>query len=201
MDKHTVFVCLQITGSDIRPRVKWTVSLVIADGQILWRVYVSMYMLTCSLYHPREYKLAQRIVPREPMSFTQQWQSPNFLVTATTHQEFPILWHLLWMIATKTHPQSSISVQLCGFQLAWQALLSSEFCDSLYYCVKSLMHHVWYFCHVTVQWTTISLSFFPQIKDLFIPSLLFYLILTSKPKLPSYICHHIPERVVNKSRG
>ena len=46
---HTLFLCLQITGLDIRPYIMWAVSLVIADSNItfLWG-FVGMYGLTYS---------------------------------------------------------------------------------------------------------------------------------------------------------
>ena len=36
MYDHTLFLCVQITRSDIRTRVKWAVSLVIADGHLIF---------------------------------------------------------------------------------------------------------------------------------------------------------------------
>ena len=50
---HT-FPNLQITRSDIRPHIKWAVSLVIAYGHFnLPRGFVWVCMRTYSLYHPR----------------------------------------------------------------------------------------------------------------------------------------------------
>ena len=53
----TLFLCLQITRSDIRPHVKWAVSLVPAKSHLIFlrclRVYVWV-ILTDLLYHTRK---------------------------------------------------------------------------------------------------------------------------------------------------
>ena len=38
------FPCLQITKSDIRPQVTWAVNLVIADGQLILKRFVWVWM-------------------------------------------------------------------------------------------------------------------------------------------------------------
>ena len=45
---YTILLCLQITRSDIRPHIKWGVSLVIAYGYFNFPQWVNM-----SLYYPR----------------------------------------------------------------------------------------------------------------------------------------------------
>ena len=53
-----LFLNLQITGSDIRPHIKWAVSPVIADGHFVFhRVCAGMYGLTNSLYHIKAYQV------------------------------------------------------------------------------------------------------------------------------------------------
>ena len=37
-------LCLQITSSDIRPRIAWTVRLVFANGQLIFRVGLCPYV-------------------------------------------------------------------------------------------------------------------------------------------------------------
>ena len=51
-----LFLNLQITRSDIRPHIKWAVSLMIAYGHFnLPQGFVWVCGLTCSLYHPQGY--------------------------------------------------------------------------------------------------------------------------------------------------
>ena len=48
------FLCLRITRVDIRPQEKWAVSLVIADGNLIFfGVCVGMSGLICSCYDPQ----------------------------------------------------------------------------------------------------------------------------------------------------
>ena len=49
------FLCLQITGADVGPQVKWAVNLVTADGKFNFPqgFCVGMFELTYSLYHPK----------------------------------------------------------------------------------------------------------------------------------------------------
>ena len=49
------FLFLQITGSDIRPQVKWAVNMVIVDGHLIClKGLVGMYELKYLVYHPSE---------------------------------------------------------------------------------------------------------------------------------------------------
>ena len=50
--------CLQMTGMDIWPQVKWTVNLGLQMAALIsLRSLYGMYGLTCSLYHPEEWCL------------------------------------------------------------------------------------------------------------------------------------------------
>ena len=50
----TLFLNLQITRSDVRPHIKWAVSLVIAYGHFnLHQGFVGRYGLTYLLYRPQ----------------------------------------------------------------------------------------------------------------------------------------------------